>query len=346
MNIKKIQNTLWLTVVIVLLSINLSTIEEYTSFVSNNTFNTSISASANEVILGGQTVGFDYQGDGVLVVSKQKDYQRKKDYILVGDIIKSINNINIYSSQDISSILNAENSLGKELDVCVKRNNKIINLKITPELDVFSNSYKLGVWVKDNVSGIGTITYINPKTGKFGALGHAIVDGSTGKILDVKEGKVYDCSIVGIAKGARGAPGELHGVISKRVELGMVEKNTDFGIYGTIENENFKETNKLIRVGGRNLVRPGKAVIYSCIEGGKIKSYDIQIIKTNYQSISDEKSLVFKVTDKRLIEKTGGIVQGMSGSPIVQDGKLVGAVTHVFLNDSTKGFGLYIDWMM
>ena len=142
-------------------------------------------------------------------------------------------------------------------------------------------------------------------------------------------------------------PGELRGVISRKSPLGSVDTNSNYGIYGDIDIAKFSLLeNQMIEVGGRSTVKPGKAQIYCALDGDKVSSYDIEIIKTNYQAVSNDKSLVFKITDKELIEKTGGIVQGMSGSPIVQNGKLVGAVTHVFVNDSTKGFGIYIDWMI
>ena len=322
----------------------------YTSFL-----NTAITANneTQQVILGGKAVGFEYQGDGVLVLSNNRIATLdgyidniNKEQLSVGDIIHYINDTEVYSAEDISKILNSENEFGKEVTLKITRGNKEIETKVTPVYDLFAKKYKLGVWVKDYVNGIGTITYISPKSGKFGALGHPITEGTTGEVLGVKTGKVYNCSIMGIAHASRGIPGELRGAILKREVIGEIESNSDFGVYGKINNEEILKTGQLIDVGGRSTVKPGKAKIYSTIDNEGARSYDIEIIKTNFQSISNEKSLVFKVTDKELLEKTGGILQGMSGSPIVQNNKLVGAVTHVFVNDSTKGFGLYIDWML
>ena len=227
------------------------------------------------------------------------------------------------------------------------RNNNELTQNFKPAYDLLLQKYILGIWVKDKISGIGTITYINPKTGYFGSLGHPITVGGQSKNLLVKEGFLYSCNILGVEKGSKGYPGEIRGVISKPKRFGKILKNTEQGVFGTIMDKGILKNNqRLVSVGGRKTIKPGKAQIYSSTQNGEIKAYDIQIIKTNYQNVSNDKSLVFKVLDNELIAKTGGIVQGMSGSPIVQNGKLVGAVTHVFTNDSTKGFGIYIDWMM
>lgn len=323
----------------------------YTS-VSNNIAGTA-ETDLKQVILGGYAVGFEYQGDGVLVLSNNRIATMEgyieninKEQLTVGDIIHKINGIEVYSAENISAILNDEENPGREVTLSIVRKDKELETKVTPVFDLFAKKYKLGVWVKDYVNGIGTITYIRPDNGQYGALGHPITESTTGEVLGVKTGKVYNCSIIGIARGSRGVPGELRGAILKREVLGKVESNNDFGVYGKIEDEKIKTSGTLIDIGGRKTVKPGKAQIYSSVDNEGIKSYDIEIIKTNYQSISNEKSLVFKVTDKELLAKTGGILQGMSGSPIVQDDKIVGAVTHVFVNDATKGFGIYIDWML
>ncbi len=315
----------------------------FTPITENGVFTSSnLMALPQKVFLGGDVVGFEYQSVGVLVTSNEKNLV-KKNRIQAGDIIIKINDLDVNTAEEISTALNGDNA-GEDVKLTLIRDDKKMVLDFTPTFDIFANEYKLGVWVKDTVSGIGTVTYITHDN-KFGALGHPISDSSTGKNLSVKTGKVYNCNILGINRGGRGVPGELRGVISKRNVIGAVKKVNEFGVYGNVDS-NFVSDKKLIDIGGRKVAKPGKAVIYSSIDGKNIKPYNIQIIKTNYQSVSDEKSLVFKITDKELIEKTGGILQGMSGSPIVQNGKLIGAVTHVFLNDSTKGFGLYIDWMM
>ena len=297
----------------------------------------------SQVILGGNTIGIEYTPSGVLVLSVNENINNE---LKVGDIIKTINEKEICSSNQITEILNKDKT-GHEFKVTYYRNNKERIAYITPSFDLISKKYMLGVWVKDEVSGVGTLTYINPNTGYFGSLGHPITVGGQTKNLSVKTGRVYSCDVVGIVKGAKGVPGELRGVISKSKELGKVTKNSECGVFGTIEDKSMlKNSGRLVDIGGKKTIKPGKAEIFCSLNSGEIRAYDIQIIKTSYQNVSSNKSLVFKVVDKELIAKTGGIVQGMSGSPIVQNGKLVGAVTHVFTNDPTKGFGIYIDWMM
>ncbi len=297
--------------------------------------------TGKKVLLGGQTLGFSYHGDGVLVVAKGDNCNGD---IEAGDIIKSINGQEINSIEKLTQSVNSNNTL----NVKIIRNGKSLETKLKPSYDVLAKKYKLGVWARENMSGIGTLTFIDPVSGRFGALGHPILEKNTKAILDVESGDVHECTILGVKKAVRGSPGELQGVfVRSKVDVGEIDKNCESGMYGTLnlENKLFLE-NQLIEIGGRMVAHPGKAQIYSSIDGKEIKSYDIEIIKTNYQNAQSPKNLVFKVIDKDLIEITGGIVQGMSGSPIVQDGKLIGAVTHVFVNDATKGFGIYIDTML
>lgn len=305
----------------------------------------------SKVILGGESVGFEYFGDGVLVVSNNRvllaeNYINNINNIALtgGDIIKSINDQNVFNSKQISDILNGQDA-GKEVKIDFVRNGKVCQTFLNPEYDIFAKKFKLGVWVKDEITGVGTLTYINPNTGYFGALGHPITV-STGQKLGVKSGTIYNCDIVDIAKGSKGVPGELKGVISRDSAIGSVHKNSDYGVFGTIKNKKMLSSQKFVDIGGKNTIKPGKATMFCSVDDGDVRGYDIQIIKTSYQSVSNDKSFVIKIVDENLIKKTGGIVQGMSGSPIVQDGKLVGAVTHVFTNDATKGFGIYIDWML
>ena len=208
--------------------------------------------------------------------------------------------------------------------------------------------YRLGLWIRDNAAGVGTLTYVRQDNFRFGALGHPVCDIDTGKIMPVSGGNIYKCSIVGFNKGVRGNPGELRGLFLKSgVSVGELDNNNNFGVYGKINEEYVKAMGvEPMMVGFRDSVKTGKAKILSTIDGGKPEEYEIEIIKLNYQSESDKKSMVLRITDERLLNSTGGIVQGMSGSPIIQNGKLVGAVTHVFVSDPTKGFGVYIDWMI
>ncbi len=305
----------------------------------------SVGAEAGkQVYLGGNTLGFAYHGDGVLVIAKNE--ASSKNDIIAGDIIQSVNGKKITSISDL--VLAVNENPDQFIKINVVRNGENLEMKVKPAYDAVSGKYKLGLWTKENMSGIGTLTFIDPDTGRFGALGHPILEQNTRTMLGVSEGELHDCAILGVKKAVRGVPGELRGVfVRSKADLGTVDKNTESGIFGDFNmDSDILNDKKLIEVGGRLTAHPGKAQIYSSIDGKNIKAYDIEIIKTNYQSAQSPKNMVFKVTDKRLIDTTGGVVQGMSGSPIVQDGKLIGAVTHVFVNDATKGFAIYIDNMI
>lgn len=299
----------------------------------------------DKVYLGGDTLGFSYDGKGVLVIAKGENAD---DNILPGDIIKSINGTEIDSVKKITEILNQNEKNNLEVTAKIIRNGDNIETKLKPAYDTYTQKFKLGVWAKESMSGIGTLTFIDPNTGRFGALGHPILEPNTNTILDVSDGIVHKCCVLGVKRAIRGDPGELKGVfVRSSQQMGTVDKNCDYGIYGNLNLKNkIFQDKQMIEVGGRLSAHPGKAQIYCSLDGKTIRAYDIEIIKTNFQSSQSPKNLILKVTDDRLIQTTGGIVQGMSGSPIVQDGKLIGAVTHVFVNDATKGFGIYIDNMI
>ncbi len=308
----------------------------------------------DKVLAGGNAIGLVLKTEGVLVIGSSPitTIDGEKDVLndgllQIGDTITQIENETIEEVSSISKIINKEENKNRELVVKGIRKNKEFTARLKPSYDVKSQTYKLGVWVRDDASGVGTLTFINSNN-RFGALGHPICDSDTKSVIDLKEGKVYNCSILGVNKGTPGNPGELRGLFMQgKNEQGLVEKNNNYGVFGEISNKsNLLEELQEVEVGSRVLVKPGKAQIRCCIDGNKVETFDIEIIKTNYQNYSNDKSMVIRVIDDRLIEKTGGIVQGMSGSPIIQNGKLIGAVTHVFVNDPTKGFGVYIDWML
>ena len=208
-------------------------------------------------------------------------------------------------------------------------------------------TFKLGAWVRDDTQGIGTVTYVD-MNGSFGALGHGISDSDTGKLVDIRGGELYDTQIMGIEKGTSGKPGVMSGVIyyGKGTKLGEVTANTEEGIFGTV-NRRFLERfqSEAIPVGFRQDVHKGQAFIRSDVSG-EMRDYEIEIQKVDHTSLQKNKGMVIRVVDEELLKLTGGIVQGMSGSPIIQDGKLIGAVTHVFIQDSTKGYGIFIENML
>ena len=302
------------------------------------------------IYLGGNAVGFSIKTNGVIVVGKNSVMTENglvsvcdNQNINAGDIITHIDGNVIKDANDIPNHLK---STTDSVKLTLKRGSKSFDVTLQPQVDTNGNK-KIGLWVRDDATGIGTLTYVDSKTLDFGALGHPVTDGETGTKIDIQKGQVYDCSVVGIEKGEKGKPGELKGVfLSSKNAKGEIEGGNDFGIYGKIlEKSGMIDENVVAGVGGRLAVKPGKAQIMSSVSGVR-EYYDIEIIKASKQKTAKDKSMVFRVTDKRLLELTGGIIQGMSGSPILQNGKLVGAVTHVFVSDPTKGYGIYIDWMM
>jgi len=306
-----------------------------------------------EVYVGGNIVGFSLNTEGVIIVGSNAVFTREgsREPIVAsglkeGDSIKAIEGQQITSIYDIDKILNSIEHAGKDVEITVIRDNKEFTCNVTPALDIFTQKYKLGLWVKNSTSGVGTLTYVKKHDNRFGAVGHSLTDATLGDDYKVAEGDVYLCNLLGIKKGSKNAPGELRSSMKLSDDsIGVADTNCKYGVYGNILNVNKLNLIDDYCLGGRMSIKPGKAQIYASLDDEGVKAYDIKIIKTNHQDTADDKSIVFRVTDKQLIAKTGGIIQGMSGCPIIQNNKLVGAVTHVFINDPTKGFGVYVDWM-
>lgn len=298
-----------------------------------------------EVFLGGIPLGFSINTEGLIVVGENSvSKNMAKSPFKTGDIITQINNKTIEKPNDIIKILN--NSNGDSVSVEFLRNGEKKEIVFVPQFDEQTKEYKLGLWVRDDAQGIGTLTFVT-KDGKFGALGHSICDYETGVEIPVHDGGIYLCNLVGINKAQKGKTGEIRCLFSQTKSAnGDIEKNTKCGVFGTTNNiDSVVDSNMTAPVGNRMLVKLGKASLISSVSGVR-EEYEVEIIKAKFQPTSSDKSFVIRVTDKRLINLTGGIVQGMSGSPIMQNGKVIGAVTHVFLNDATKGYGVYIDWML
>jgi len=305
-----------------------------------------------DVYIGGIPLGFAIKTKGVLVVGSNTILSAdggvdtvKSIEIKEGDIILKINDTNITDCDDIPEFL--ASNYGKTAILSILRNGEILTCNIVPEQDLQSGDYKIGLWVKDDASGIGTLTFVKQSDSGFGALGHAITDFETGVEIPIQDGKIYKCNLIGINKAEKNSPGELRCIFLQGVNgKGVIEKNTKFGVYGTVTDvESLVDNNLVAEIGSRMTIKTGSAKIVSSVSGMR-EEYDIEIIKTSYQPESNDKSFVFRVTDKRLLKLTGGILQGMSGSPILQNGKLIGAVTHVFVSDPTKGYGIYADWMI
>lgn len=300
-----------------------------------------------KVYLGGMPIGVSIGSNGLIVANISSIITLNGSVspatqagLKVGDEILSINDNQISSTEQFIKEIN--NSDGNYIKLTIKRNGNIEQINIKPHKDLLTGKYMLGISVRDGVSGIGTMTYIKDDN-RYGALGHPISEVSTSE--DINKGTIYTCEIYGSIKGEKGKPGELKGYYNSNNEIGTVDKNTNYGIFGNIE-KTLPSDMETIELGGIAAAKPGKALIYTTVDNNGRQPYAIEIVKTEYQKFPDNKGMIIHVTDEKLLEKTGGIVQGMSGSPIVQDGKLVGAVSHVFINDPTRGYGMYIDWMI
>ncbi|NLM39256.1 MAG: SpoIVB peptidase [Firmicutes bacterium] len=314
------------------------------------------------VFPGGQSIGVLVSAHGLRVreiIAVQgldgRDHFPARDAgILPGDILISIEGQDIHRPEQVSHLVNAAVGRKQELTVVVRRNQRVLTRQIRPvkarRTDVFGNTsevYLLGIILEDPAAGVGTLTFYDPQTRRYGALGHAITDVS-GRELVIDSGSIVEASIDSIRLGLRGSPGEKLGFFHGEQDLlGSIEYNSDFGIFGTLASlpahPYFSEP---IPVAFSHQVRVGPAEIYTVISGNRVERFAVEVIKVVNQNRPSDKGMVIQVTDKRLLQETGGIVQGMSGSPIVQDGMLIGAVTHVFVNDPTRGYGAFAEWMI
>jgi len=300
---------------------------------------------ASELVPVGSTVGIQLKMDGVMVVGFAeletdggKVCPARDAGIMPGDMIVRLGSRDTASAAEF---LSAASELdGEKVSATVMREGKQIQFNVTPVL-ADNGSYQLGLWLRDGVSGIGTVTFYDPESGMFGALGHGINDLDTGKLLPAEKGSICGSSVVDVIKGEQGKPGELCGRFDKENELGSITNNTDCGIFGMYRAGG----GDTIPVAEESDVHLGDASILSNVSGDEVTEYAVEISRI-YHDSEDGRFIMITVKDERLLETTGGIVQGMSGSPIIQDGKLVGAVTHVLVNDPTRGYGIFIENML
>ncbi|HOA42093.1 MAG TPA: SpoIVB peptidase [Bacillota bacterium] len=306
-----------------------------------------------KVIPGGQPVGVRMDVKGVLVVGLEEIQTVDGDKVNpgleagleIGDSILAINNEPVDSPEEVKTVVNKQKG---KVRLKVRRQGDILYIRISPVQAAEDGLYKIGVWVRDKTAGLGTLTFYDPYTKSFGALGHAITDPDTGHVLPVERGELLSASVESVKQGTAGIPGEIRGIFYEADEpLGDLNLNTEYGIFGSF----YKEfTNPFysepLPIGYQNQVEEGPAWILATVDGNKIERYEICIDKVNHQTKPGTKSMVITVTDPRLLKKTGGIVQGMSGSPIIQNDKIIGAITHVFVNDPLKGYGIFIEWML
>ncbi len=262
--------------------------------------------------------------------------------VKVGDIITEVNGKAVTQNSQVAKLI--ESSAGAPVELSIKRNEETLTATLTPILSDVDGSYKGGLWVRDSTAGIGTVTFYDPSNGSFGGLGHGICDVDTNELMPLRSGDVVSVTISGIVKGQKGRAGELRGYFNNDFPVGQLQANSEGGVYGTLNSS--PVSTEAIPLAVKQEVKTGAAQIYTTVDGTTPRPYGIEIESINYQDGTKTKNLVVKVTDPDLLSKTGGIVQGMSGSPIVQNGKLVGAVTHVFVNDPTRGYGILAENML
>ena len=300
---------------------------------------------AKNVYLGGDSVGIEIINEGLLISGTYEVKDNKSIYnpsadsdIKKGDILVAVDNIKVNTLEDLIEVI--KNNVNNEVNVTLKRNGASIVRKLKLIRDD-NNSVKTGLYVKDSMLGIGTITYYDPENNSYGALGHKMSDSNSEEKL--VKGNVYSSSVKKIQKSINGNPGEKIASINKDELIGNIEKNNTYGIYGEYVNV---VKDELIETASIDEVKEGKAYIYTVVDNNKIDKFEIEITKAKRQDTKDVKGITFKITDKRLLNISNGVVAGMSGSPIVQNNKLIGAVTHVVVDNVKYGYGVFIDWML
>lgn len=305
-----------------------------------------------EVIPGGNCIGVKLSSKGVLVVGytditldsgETVKGASQKSGIEIGDIILKINEKDIETSKELIKALHSLKS--NKVSLKILRKEKEMDIPVS--LMEVKNEYKLGLWIRDTTSGVGTMTFYDEKTKTFGALGHPVTDSDTNESFKISEGSLVNSSIISVKRGEKGSPGELKGVfIDDKNSIGQINKNTECGIFGSYKKCDSFFKKKPIKIALRDEIKLGEASILTTVDESGPKEFKIEIEKLFIQNEKGPKSMVIRITDEELLRETGGIVQGMSGSPIIQDGKIIGAVTHVLINKPEVGYGIYIDWML
>jgi len=302
-----------------------------------------------KLYLGGMPFGVKFLTEGVMIVgfcdittSAGTVNPAKAAGLRQGDVITSVNNRPVGGSADLSTTV--ENAAGNALSVTYTREGKSFQTSLNPAYSTEEGKYKSGIYVRDSGAGIGTVTYIDPNGFAFAGLGHGICDAETGKLIPMQRGSVIDVTISGVVKGLAGTPGEVKGYFNSG-KTGTLLGNTECGVYGVLAQKPETAPSEPIPVGKREELKAGKAYLCCMLDDNSVKQYEIQISDINL-SATGNKCFTVKVTDTALLDKTGGIIQGMSGSPIIQNGKLVGAVTHVLISDPATGYGIFVENML
>lgn len=316
--------------------------------VSMTVFYVNAESTGKFVYLGGQSFGVKLYADGVIVVNLEDYYDgthyvcpAKTSGIKVNDVIVRANDTQIKSNEELQNVF--VKSEGEEIDLTIIRDKNTLNKKIKPVKNM-AGMYLIGAWVKDSCAGIGTITYFDKDNNSFGALGHGICDNDTSALIPLSSGEVVCAGISGVNKSVNGKAGSLNGYFSDK-QIGTLTQNSKIGIYGKTNNS-FNIPDKRIEIADIDEIKTGKAEVYTTINNNGIENYEIEIARICNKNKDTNDNFTIKVTDDRLLDNCGGIVQGMSGSPIVQNGKLVGAITHVFVNQPNEGYGITIQNMV
>ncbi len=303
--------------------------------------------AAQSLVPVGRAAGIKLHADGIMIASLDPVTTSvgpvspaERAGLSPGDVILTANGQTVDTNDGLQQVI--EQSNGQAIALHVRRDGEELDVSVTPVQDT-GGTYRLGVMIRDGMAGIGTITYVDPETGAYGSLGHGICDGESGVLVPLAEGSLMEASVAGVQKGASGAPGALQGEFNLQEDMGTVEKNTDTGIFGVLTDDSYYDGLDCLPIAD---AQTGTCEIWSNVEGETVGHYTAEITKLYGEGGENDRSMVIHVTDPDLIEKTGGIVQGMSGSPVVQDGKLVGAVTHVLVNDPTRGYAVEIEKML
>ena len=322
------------------------------SFLGLDVKNVNVNVIASDYIVPcGNTVGIKIYAGGLMVLRiasfEAADGSQARPWagtgIKKGDIIRKANGQAVDSINQFAKIV--DSLKGDSINLEIQRGSAVIAATLAPQLEKTSGRYKVGIVVRDSMAGIGTLTYYSPASGTFGALGHPIEDGDTGIVFPLAHGSLEQAEVINVVKGRRGMPGEIHGMFAGKEPIGTITDNCAIGVYGKADKAQFDLQNA-IPAASRSQVKEGAATLQCTVTGNGVQQYDIEIEKILHAGNDSSKGMVVHITDNDLIAATGGIVQGMSGSPIIQNGRIVGAVTHVFVNDPTRGYGIFIENML
>jgi len=305
----------------------------------------------DELYLGGDSIGIEVRYEGVMISGTyaipigNELYDPKDHGIEIGDRIIAVNDERITSMSDLYTVLSHYQEPQNTLQLTIMRNNQAIRVDLLTQYNKAQQNFQSGLYIKDKITGVGTLTFYDPSHQTFGALGHEIMDSDLKEIADIHQGTIYPAEVTSITKAQEHIAGEKHATIDYEQPIGEITQNSTIGIYGTYSNTLQPKTQKLPWA-KQDEIHTGEATIYTVLNGKEIQPFSIKITKLHKQNDMDMKGIEFTITDEALLKETSGVIQGMSGSPIVQNGKIIGAITHVITSNPHKGYGVYIEWML